>query len=112
MANNTTELLDWFRKQVAEADPDFMRGLVSRGLSGVKLVVCDAHEGLKDAIASCLPGASWQRCRTHFMRNLLYRVPKSAQSLVATLVRSIFAQPDKNKDEIEEEVMEALPAAG
>jgi hypothetical protein len=52
------------------------------------------HPGLVDAIAATLPGASWQRCRTHFMRNLLTRVPKSAQSFVATMVRSIFAQPD------------------
>jgi transposase-like protein len=54
----------------------------------------DAHQGLTGAIAATLPGASWQRCRTHFMRNLLTRVPKSAQPFVATLVRSIFAQPD------------------
>lgn len=72
----------------------FLRGLVSRGLSGVALVVSDAHEGLKDAIASTLTGAAWQRCRTHFMTNLLTRVPKAAQTAVATLVRSIFAQPD------------------
>jgi len=72
----------------------FLRGLVARGLSGVKLVVSDAHEGLKAAIAAVLPGASWQRCRTHFMRNLLTRVPRSSQSMVATLVRSIFEQPD------------------
>jgi putative transposase len=72
----------------------FLRGLVSRGLSGVALVTSDAHSGLVDAIAATLPGASWQRCRTHFVRNLQTRVPKSAQSLVATLVRSIFAQPD------------------
>jgi transposase-like protein len=72
----------------------FMRGLVARGLSGVKLVSSDAHPGLVDAIAATLPGASWQRCRTHFMRNLLTRVPKSAQSFVATMVRTIFAQPD------------------
>jgi len=71
----------------------FLRGLVARGLTGVRLVTSDAHEGLKAAIASVLPGASWQRCRTHFMRNLLTRVPKSAQALVATVVRSIFAQP-------------------
>ena len=71
----------------------FLRGLVARGLSGVRLVTSDAHEGLRAAIASVLPGASWQRCRTHFMRNLLTRVPKSAQGLAATLVRSIFAQP-------------------
>src|SRR2546421_9371958 len=68
----------------------FLRGLVARGLSGVVLVTSDAHPGLVDAIAASLPGASWQRCRTHFVRNLQTRVPKSAQSLVATLVRSIF----------------------
>jgi len=50
---------------------EFLRGLVARGLNGVKLVISDAHSGLKDAIASELPGSSWQRCRTHFMRNLL-----------------------------------------
>ena len=72
----------------------FLRGLAARGLSGVRLVVSDAHPGLKNAIAAVFPGASWQRCRTHFMRNLLTKVPKSAQQLVATLVRSIFAQPD------------------
>ncbi len=72
----------------------FCRGLVARGLSGVRLVISDAHPGLTDAIASTLPGASWQRCRTHFLRNLLTRVPKSAGPFVATLVRSIFAQPD------------------
>jgi putative transposase len=67
---------------------------LSRGLSGVQLVISDAHAGLKDAVAAVLPGASWQRCRTHFMRNLLSRVPKSAHGLVAPLVRSIFEQPD------------------
>ena len=72
----------------------FLRGLVARGLSGVALVISDAHEGLKNAIAAVLPGASWQRCRTHAMRNLLTRVPKAAQSMVGTLVRTVFAQSD------------------
>jgi transposase-like protein len=72
----------------------FLRGLKARGLRGVELVISDAHAGLKDAIHSVLRGASWQRCRTHFMRNLLTKVPKSTQPFVATLVRSIFAQPD------------------
>src|SRR5262249_4439253 len=72
----------------------FLRSLVARGLAGVKLVSSDAHPGLVDAIAATLAGAGWQRCRTHFMRNLLTRVPKSAQSFVATMVRTIFAQPD------------------
>jgi putative transposase len=71
-----------------------LRDLVARGLSGVELVIADAPVGLREAIAAVLPGASWQRCRTHFLRNRLCRVPKSAQGLVATLVRSIFAQPD------------------
>jgi transposase-like protein len=72
----------------------FLRSLVARGLGGVVLVTSDAHQGLIDAIAATLPGASWQRCRTHFVRNLLTRVPKAAQPAVATMVRSIFAQPD------------------
>lgn len=72
----------------------FLRGLVARGLSGVALVVSDAHEGLKQAIGAVLPGAAWQRCRTHAARNLLSKVPRSAQDLVATLIRTIFAQPD------------------
>ena len=72
----------------------FLRGLLSRGLEGVQLVVSDAHAGLVNAIASALPGAAWQRCRTHFMTNLLTRIPKTAQPAVATRIRSIFAQPD------------------
>jgi len=72
----------------------FCRSLVARGLSGVQLVVSDAHEGLKAAIGATLGGAAWQRCRTHYTANLLTRVPKSAAGLVGTLVRSIFDQPD------------------
>jgi putative transposase len=72
----------------------FLRGLVARGLTGVALVTSDAHAGLTAAIASALPGASWQRCRTHYLPNLLTKVPKSAQPGVATLVRTIFDQAD------------------
>ena len=72
----------------------FWRGLVARGLSGVQLVISDAHLGLVAAIGSALPGAAWQRCRTHYLRNLLTKVPKSAQPHVATQVRTIFDQAD------------------
>lgn len=72
----------------------FLRSLRARGLKGVELVISDAHAGLRDAIASVLRGAAWQRCRTHFVRNLLTKVPKAAHGLVATFVRTIFAQPD------------------
>jgi putative transposase len=72
----------------------FLRSLVARGLSGVSLVVSDDHKGLKAAIEAVVPGASWQRCRVHFGRNLMTRVPRSSQGMVATLVRTIFEQPD------------------
>lgn len=72
----------------------FLRSLVARGLTGVKLVTSDAHEGLKAAIAAVLQGASWQRCRTHFMRNALALVPKGAQQMVAATIRTVFYQPD------------------
>lgn len=75
----------------------FLRDLVARGLSGVRLVVSDDHLGLVGAIQGVLSGASWQRCRTHFIRNLLAKVPKSAHGLAATLVRSIFAQPTEEE---------------
>ena len=71
----------------------FLRSLVARGLGGVELVVSDAHQGLRDAIATVFGGASWQRCRTHFMTNLLTRVPRRAQPWVATMVRTIYQHP-------------------
>ena len=72
----------------------FLRGLVARGLAGVQLVTSDSHEGLKAAIAATLHGATWQRCRTHFMRNALALVPKHAQQVVAATIRLVFFQPD------------------
>jgi putative transposase len=73
----------------------FLRSLVKRGLRGVKLVISDAHEGLRKALGTVLSGASWQRCRVHFMRNLLATIPHSAREPVAAIVRTIFAQPDQ-----------------
>jgi transposase-like protein len=70
----------------------FLRSLVARGLGGVRLVVSDAHLGLKSAIAAVLQGASWQRCRVHFIRNALALVPKSAAAMVATTIRTVFVQ--------------------
>src|SRR5919201_1180931 len=75
----------------------FVRGLVARGLSGVRLVTSDAHEGLKAAVAAVLQGSSWQRCRTHFMRSALALVPKSAQQMVAATIRTVFVQPDPTR---------------
>lgn len=72
----------------------FLRSLVKRGLSGVRLVISDAHEGLKHAIGTVLSGAAWQRCRVHVMRNLLARVPQGMREAVAAIVRTIFAQPE------------------
>ena len=71
----------------------FLRSLAARGLGGVELVTSDAHQGLKDAIATVFAGASWQRCRTRFMTNLLSKVPRRAQPRVATMVRTIYQQP-------------------
>ncbi|MDP9469796.1 MAG: IS256 family transposase [Chloroflexota bacterium] len=71
----------------------FLRSLVARGLRGVRLATSDAHEGLRQAIGAVLHGASWQRCRVHFVRNALALVPKGMQPLVAATIRTVFAQP-------------------
>ena len=71
----------------------FLKSLVKRGLRGVKLVVSDAHEGLK-AAATRVIGATWQRCRVHFMRNALAHVPKGQHTVVAAAIRQAFIQPD------------------
>jgi transposase-like protein len=80
----------------SEAEPfwsTFLRDLVRRGLKGVKLVISDAHEGLKAAITRVV-GATWQRCRVHFMRNALAHVPKGQNTVVAAAIRQVFLQPD------------------
>ena len=71
----------------------FLRSLKARGLGGVQLVISDAHTGLKQAISAVLLGAAWQRCRVHFLRNVLAAVPKGHAEMVAAAVRTIFAQP-------------------
>lgn len=76
----------------------FLRSLRERGLlvgpTGVALVISDAHRGLRNAIEAVLIGAAWQRCRVHFARNALARVPKASAEMVAAAIRTIFAQPD------------------
>ncbi len=73
----------------------FLRRLRERGLSGVQLVISDAHAGLKKAIARSAQGSSWQRCRVHFARDLLDKVPKNSRDMVAAALRSVFVQQDK-----------------
>jgi transposase-like protein len=73
---------------------DFLRSLRARGLDGVRLVVSDAHEGLKGAIGAVLLGAAWQRCKVHFLRNVLGHVPRANAEMVLAVIRTIFAQPD------------------
>jgi collagenase-like PrtC family protease len=74
---------------------DFLRDLVSRGLHGVQLVISDAHGGLRKAIPAVMQGASWQRCRVHFLRNVASKVSKSAQGMVLAAVRNVFLQEDR-----------------
>jgi transposase-like protein len=81
----------------SEAEPfwaSFLKDLVRRGLKGVKLVVSDAHEGLKAAICRVI-GATWQRCRVHFARNALAYVPRGQHAMVAAAIRQAFIQPDR-----------------
>lgn len=92
----------------------FLRGLVARGLHGVQLVTSDAHGGLRGAIASVLDGAQWQRCRTHFTRNLLDHVPAQWQDLAGSLVRSIFNHqlPAEQVHQAHARVVDQLAQAG
>jgi transposase-like protein len=87
----------------------FLRSLRARGLVGVRLVISDAHEGLKGAIAKILLGSSWQRCKVHFLRNVLSRIPKGSAEMVLAAVRTIFAQPDAGSaDEQLSEIVDKL----
>ncbi|HYM96686.1 MAG TPA: transposase [Candidatus Sulfotelmatobacter sp.] len=74
---------------------DFLRQPVRGGLRGVRLVTSDSHIGLKQAVAQVLTGATWQRCRVHFMGDALATVPKAARQMVAATLRTILAQPDR-----------------
>jgi putative transposase len=80
----------------SEAEPfwsSFIKGLVRRGLKGVKLVISDAHDGLRHAITGVL-SAAWQRCRVHWMRNALAQVSKGRHTMLAAAIRQAFLQPD------------------
>jgi putative transposase len=93
----------------------FFRDLTARGLTGVRLVTSDAHAGLVAAIGATLPGASWQRCRTHYAANLMATCPKSSWPWVKTLLHSVYDQPDATSvhaqfDRLVETVAEKLPA--
>jgi transposase-like protein len=92
----------------------FFRDLVARGLSGVQLVTSDAHAGLVAAIGATLPGAGWQRCRTHYAANLMSATPKSSWGWVKALLHSVYDQPDTTAvnaqfDRIHEALAEKLP---
>lgn len=93
----------------------FFRDLTARGLSGVKLVTSDAHAGLVNAIAATIPGAAWQRCRTHYAANLMSATPKSSWPWVKALLHSIYDQPDAEAvhaqfDRVVDALAEKLPA--
>jgi transposase-like protein len=83
----------------SESEPfwvQFLRSLKARGLHGTRLIISDAHDGLKNAIGRVMNGTTWQHCRVHFTRNVLDAVPKSRADMVAAAIRTIFAQPDKD----------------
>ena len=92
----------------------FFRDLTARGLTGVKLVTSDAHAGLVSAIGATLPGAAWQRCRTHYAANLMSQTPKSSWGWVKALLHSIYDQPDAEAvhaqfDRVVDALAEKLP---
>ena len=88
---------------------EFFRSLRERGLTGVQLVISDAHRGLTAAVAAVLQGASWQRCRVHFLRNALAKVRKTDAEMVAAAIRTIFAQPTAAAVRDQVDTVAALP---
>src|SRR6185312_12798480 len=93
----------------------FFRDLVARGLSGVALVTSDAHRGLVETIGATLPGASWQRCRTHYAANLMSATPKAQWAWVKAMLHSVYDQPDADAvhaqfDRLLDAISEKLPA--
>jgi putative transposase len=83
----------------------FLRSLKARGLGGVQLVIADAHLGLRQAVQATMAGAAIQRCRVHFLRNVLAQVPKASAEMVAAAIRTVFAQPDAQHVHEQLEVM-------
>jgi putative transposase len=80
---------------------EFLRDLTDRGLSGVQLVISDAHRGLTAAIGRVLQGSAWQHCRVHAMRNLLTAARHEHRQLIAALIRTVFAQPDHDRARVQ-----------
>ncbi|MFG5092398.1 IS256 family transposase, partial [Campylobacter lari] len=102
-------------RETGAAWNEFFADLVARGLAGVRLVTSDAHPGLKDAIAANLPGAVWQRCRTHYAANLMGITPKSMWPAVKAMLHSVYDQPDgpavhAQFDRLLDYVQDRLPA--
>jgi transposase-like protein len=89
----------------------FLRSLVQRGLQGVQLVISDSHEGLKAALSQVLAGTTWQRCRVHFMRNVLAHIPHGDKSMIAAALRTFFAQPNRQAagQQLQEVVRAMMP---
>jgi transposase-like protein len=92
----------------------YFRDLTARGLTGVRLVTSDAHRGLVEAIGAPLPGASWQRCRTHHAANLMAATPKASWPWVRALLHSVYDQPDAGSvhaqfDRVLDAVADKLP---
>ena len=101
--------------ETKEAWNVFFADLVARGLAGVRLVTSDAHRSLVEATAANLPGASWQRCRTHYAANLMSVTPKSSWPAVKAMLHSVYDQPNADSvhaqfDKLLDQVAEPLPA--